>query len=157
MAFIWDGFSTIIAVSLNPAILFREKEVQPGALDSGGPIDTTTMRNVTLRTQGPKSLVTIGEMVCQVNYDPAVRGQIFAMLGLNQTITITYPDGSVEAFRGVIDKFTPASLREGEFPLAELRIFATNRLANGAEQAPAGAGFVGAMGAGGLNPGVLAF
>lgn len=139
--FLPDGFKTVVAFSLLPGILLREREVHPPELDGGGPIDTTTMLNgaavgagpgiagsgnVGMRTQTPKSLTTVGKLTLTVSYDPFLYSSLFTNLNAVQTITILFPDGATMAFLGWINKFTPAPLKEGEFPLAEVEIFPTN-------------------------------
>jgi hypothetical protein len=54
-----DGHSTIFMFSEAPTIKLFEKEVTPPGMTSGGPIDTTTMRNVAWRTMTPRSLKTL--------------------------------------------------------------------------------------------------
>ena len=49
-----DGHSTTISFADFPTVKFWEKEVTPPGVDGGGPNDTTTMRNVILRTMAPK-------------------------------------------------------------------------------------------------------
>jgi hypothetical protein len=127
MPFIKDGHQTLILITANPFVRFKEREVQPLGLDGGGEIDTTTMRNNRWRTKYSKSLITGDDTVLQVNYDPSIYSQILAILNVNTVIDLFFPDGSALAFWGWVDKFTPASLKEGEFPLAELRLHCSNR------------------------------
>lgn len=117
-----DGFRTLVTFSLRPGIFLREREVTPPELDGGAPIDTTTMRNLRWRTQASRSLLTLGELVLQCQYDPFVYAQLIADMQVNQLITVTFPDGALLAFYGWINKFTPPSHKEGEFPVAEVRI-----------------------------------
>lgn len=128
MPFIQDGYQTLISFGADPLIVvvINEKEVQPPDLDGGGEIDTTTMRNLKFRTKNPKSLVTLGDMTVQINYDPVVYTSLLNILNVNNLIRVIFPDGSTLDFWGWIDKFTPASLKEGEFPLAELKIHSSN-------------------------------
>lgn len=156
--FLYDGQSTLISFAVAPAIFLREKEVQVPAYDMGGPIDTTTMRNTVMRTKAPKSLLDLGDMTIQANYDPAVLTTLLANMGVNGLITVTFPDAAVETFYGYIDKFTPAALKEGEFPLAEVKVVATNRVpVTGIESLPSGAGGIGSPGSGGTTPGTLLY
>jgi hypothetical protein len=127
MPFLKDGYQTLILITANPFVRFREREVQPPDLDGGGEIDITTMRNVRWRTKYPKSLITGGDTVLQVNYDPRIYSQILSVLNVNTVVDLFFPDSSAIAFWGWVDKFTPVSLKEGEFPLAELRLHCSNR------------------------------
>jgi hypothetical protein len=131
MPFIQDGYQTLVQFSgpVPPGsiVCAKEKEVQPIDIDGLGEIDTTTMRNAKWRTKNPKSLITAGEMTLQVNYDPTIYSQFVTSINVNQFIIVTFPDGTQLGFYGWISKFTPASLKEGEFPLAEIKVMCSNR------------------------------
>lgn len=137
MAYLTDGYQTLVGFDAAPAIQFKEKEVQPPDLDGGGEVDTTTMHNVRWRTKQPKHLVSAGDMSIQAQYDPILYSTIVSdLLNVNNLITITFPDGATLEIWGWVDKFTPAPLKEGEFPLAEVKIHFSNQDDNGVEQAP---------------------
>lgn len=136
MARLDDGFSTKIGFSLNPSVLLYEKEVTPPGLSAGGANDTTTMRNTTYRTQSPKKLISSADSSAKCAYDTAVQPQIVAMIGKNQLITYTYPDGSTLAVWGWIDEFTPDALTEGSQPTANVKIIPSNQNGSGVETAP---------------------
>jgi hypothetical protein len=137
MPIINDGHSTLITFSENESIKFLEKTVTPPGLDAGGANDTTTMRNERFRTKQPKKLITMTDASAKVSYDPAVIDQIIAMLGVNQNITITYPDGETLPFWGWLDKFTPSEHVEGEQPTADISIIPSNQDDAGDEFEPA--------------------
>lgn len=140
MAYLTDGFKTIIAFTALPGILFKEKEVQPPDADGGGEVDTTTMRNTKYRTRQPKHLITMGDITLHVQYDSSVYSLaqlINGLLNVNNTIVITFPDTHTLTVWGWVDKFTPASLKEGDFPMAEVKIHCSNQDNAGVEQAPA--------------------
>lgn len=120
-----DGYSTILSFSLKSTVKFREKEVTPSGV-SVGSIDTTTMRNTAWRTKNPKTLRTLEDTSAVVAYDPTVFGDIMTMLGIVQTVTIHYPDGQIQAFRGWLDEFKPNRMVEGTQPTAEVKIIAAN-------------------------------
>lgn len=139
MARIDDGFSTTVAFAIDPTVLFWEKTVKPPGMDSGGPNDTTTMRNTEFRTFAPKKLKTLTPMTMTVAYDPKVydaSGELMDMIGINGLVTITFPDGSDVAFWGYIDKFEPGDNRDGEQPTATVTIQPTNQNNSGTEVAP---------------------
>jgi len=120
-----DGFKTLIAINgVTP--VFEEIEVTPPALDAGGTITQTTMRNTKMRTMLGKQLVTLGKISVKVAYDPKAYAQIFAVLGSNRYITVTFPDNSTLVFYAVVDKFTPDALKEGERPEATLELEPSN-------------------------------
>ncbi len=151
MAFLNDGFSTVVTVSLTPSLILtlREKEVQPPDLDGGGPIETTTMRNTLVRTKQPKKLTTIGDLVMHCQYDPAEYAAF--ILGHGQRIgfcSVTFPDGSTLGFFGWVESFKPSSHKEGEFPTAEVKIIPSNQLPRPADpQTVASASFPGPVAA----------
>jgi hypothetical protein len=120
-----DGHPTIINFP-GAGITFWEKEVTPPGMDSGGPNDVTTMRNITFRTKSPKRLITLTQMKLKVAYDPAVYTTISAQIGINQVIVIAFPDTTTMTFWGWLDKFTPDNIREGEQPTAEITIECSN-------------------------------
>ena len=130
MPMLVDGYSTLITVAVGSIFaILREKEVQPIGVDGGGGIDTTTMRNVRMRTKAPKALVTLDDMTFHAQYDPTAYSTIVNVImqkvGL---ISIVFPDGSVVSFQGWLDKFKPGSNKEGEFPTAECTIIAGNQI-----------------------------
>jgi hypothetical protein len=141
MARITDGFSTIISFADFATVKFYEAEVTPPGMDAGGPNDTTTMRNTTYRTRQPKKLKSLSSMTLVAQYDSAVfatsgSGSVWAMIGKNQLITVTWPDGATFAFWGWLDKFIPNQIKEGEPPTATVTIEPSNMNASFAETAP---------------------
>lgn len=125
--FLVDGYSTLIVgtgYSTNGAVIaFREKEVQPPDVDGGGEIDTTTMRNLLWHSASPKALLKLGQTKLQVQYDPFMYNQIVVNALINRLWTVIFPDAATLGFYGWLDKFTPTSHKEGEFPLAEIILF----------------------------------
>jgi len=139
MARIDDGFKTIITFSAGTSGItfeFFEKEITPPGVEMGGPNDTTTMRNTAFRTMSPKQLKTLAPMTAVGAYDPVVYDEIMAMIGTNQTILVTFPDGSGLTFWGWIDSFTPGNIVEGEQPTATITIQPSNQDNNKVERPP---------------------
>ena len=139
MARLDDGFSTTVTFSGGTSgvtLLLYEKEVTPPSLVGGGPNDITTMRNNVYRTQSPKKLISLGPSSFVASYDPAVYDEIIAMINDNQSIVVTFPDGSTLTFWGWIDEFVPGALVEGEQPTATVTIMPSNQNAAGNEIAP---------------------
>lgn len=131
-----DGFQTLISFSFSGVLFIRAREVKPPELDLGGEIDTTVMNNTKFRTSAPKSLIKVGAISAQCQWDPFVYQQLLLQLGIRQTITVRFPDSSTIAFSGFVNKFTPASMKEGDFPLAELEMMVTSRNVAGLEIRP---------------------
>ncbi len=138
MALLTDGFKTLINLAAVPGagVTFREKEVTPPGLDSGGELDTTTMRNTRWRTKQPKKLITATEMKSTVQYDPEIYASVVAAIGVNGTIQVTFPDGATLTIWGWLDKFIPNAHKEGEFTTAEITLHCSNQDNNGVEVAP---------------------
>ena len=133
-----DGFSTIFSFAENPTVKFYEKEVTPPGMEGGGANDTTTMRNTALRTRAPKKLKTLTEMEAVVSYDADVFDptEVWAMINVNQLITITFADGAELDFWGWLDVFKPNRTVEGEQPTANVTIIPSNQNDSGVETAP---------------------
>lgn len=131
-----DGFSTTITFSLNGAIKFFEKTVTPPGMDAGGEVDTSTMRNLKYRTRNPKKLITVSPGAGTVAWDPQAYNDVIAMLGVNQQITFTLPDGSSVEIWGWLDKFVPGEHVEGTQPTATINIEPSNQDNSKVEQAP---------------------
>lgn len=131
-----DGHSTTIMLALAPTAKMFEKEVTPPAYQGGGPIDTTTMRNVAYRTASPKKLKTTGQMTSTVAYATSVYPILLGIIGRNGLVTVMFPDGSHMVFWGWLDSFTPGSHAEGAQPTANIVINPSNHDNDGVEVAP---------------------
>lgn len=130
-----DGFRTIISLPAFGLTLW-EKEVTPPGLDGGGPVDTTTMRNINLRTKNPKHLYTMTDMKVKAAYDPLYYDAAVLSINVNQLIIVIFPNLGQLAFWGYLDKFDPDPLKEGEQPTANVTIVCTNQDTNGVEMTP---------------------
>ncbi len=117
-----DGFSTIITLENLPTVKLYEKEVTPPGITAGGPIETTTMRTTTWRTNAPRQLKSLSPVSATVAFATEVVPQMIAQVGINQLITVTFPDGSTIQFYGWVEEFTPAAFTEGEQPTATLTV-----------------------------------
>lgn len=131
-----DGFSTIITLANLPNVKIYEKEVTPPGITAGGPIDTTTMRNTVWRTMAPRQLKSLTVVSATVAFAFDAQEAIAGQVGVNQEVTITFPDGATLTFWGWVEDFTPAAFTEGEQPTAALSIQPSNHDADGEEVAP---------------------
>ena len=136
MSYINDGHQTLYSFSLAPSVSFKEKSITPPGMDHGGGNDTTTMRNNNWRTMQPKHLKSLTPSRVTASYDPVVYNDIVSMMGVNQQITITFPDGSTVLFWGWLDSFVPGELVEGSQPTAEVVIMPSNQDNSNVETAP---------------------
>jgi hypothetical protein len=126
MALLKDGYQTLITFAEDPTVEFYEKTVTPPGMDAGGANDTSTMRTERWRTRYPKALVTATDISLTAAYDPVVYDSIVDMLGVNQLITIAFPDGSTLVIWGWLNEFRPGEHREGEQPVATVTIMCSN-------------------------------
>lgn len=117
-----DGFSTLVTIQNLPTVKLYEKEVTPPGVTGGGAIDTTTMRNTAWRTMAPKALKSLSAVSMVVALATDAIPLVQAQVGVNQLITVTFPDASSFEFFGWIDEFTPGKFAEGEQPTATVTI-----------------------------------
>src|SRR5574343_414521 len=138
MAFLDDGFSTTVtfSASTSAALYFQEREVTPPGFSAGGENDTTTMKNTTWRTKAPKKLITLTSFSELAKYDPAIFDEITDIIGVNQQITITFPDYSTWVFWGWVDEFTPNAITEGTMATANVTVVPSNQNGSQVETAP---------------------
>lgn len=133
---LYDGFSTLITFAGDPSIEFWEKTVTPPGIDTGDPIDISTMHNTTWRTMFTRALKTLTPATVSASYDPQLLDSLSAIMGINNVVTITFPDGSTWAFYGIIQTAEFGECAEGEQPDVTITITPTNIDGAGVEQAP---------------------
>ncbi len=127
-----NGFQTLIAFQLAPALAFFEKAVTPPGMDGGEPIDITTMWNNRSRTKAPRALIEPTNASMRVGYDMAaldpgvVATTIEDLINDNQMITVHYPDTSQYSFWGWLKTFIPGEMEDGVFPEADMEIVQSN-------------------------------
>jgi hypothetical protein len=132
-----DGFSTKITFAADTNVTLYEITVQPPGYDGGDAIETTTMFNTDFRTFAARSLKTLTEGQVTFGYDPVAFSELFTLINVPTTITVTFPDGSTLAFFGYLRTFEPEALAEGEMPTATATFQPTNvDPANHVEAAP---------------------
>jgi hypothetical protein len=122
-----DGYQTLVAFAADPDVKIWEKSITPPGLDGLDAIDITTMHNETYRTFAPRALITMTESSFTGAYDASSYNQIVALINVETTITIHFPDGSSIAFYGFLKNFQPNELVEGAQPEATCSFVPTNR------------------------------
>jgi hypothetical protein len=130
-----DGYPTTINLS-GAGVTFWEKTVQPIGIDGGEPIDTTTMRNESVRTKAPRHLYDVTPIQINAAYDPTVYTTILAQININQQIVTTMPDGATITWWGYLQKFIPEVNEEGKEPMAAITLVPTNVNASDIETIP---------------------
>lgn len=132
-----DGYQTLVTFASNPTIEFWEKTVKPPGLDGMDEIDTTTMHNVTWRTNAPRALVTMTPFTMVAAYDPNIYNAALSLLNVETTVTVRFPDGSTLAFYGFLKSFETNELVEGTQPEMTITVVPTNQdPTTGDEEAP---------------------
>ncbi len=121
-----DGFRTWLTFSIQPNLAVFEKTVTPWGMDRGEKIDQTTMHTVAYRTAWPKSLSEVTDIQATCAYSVRALRTLDIMIGINQSITITYPDFRQSSIWGFLRSFITAEHKEGEQPEINLVICATN-------------------------------
>lgn len=131
-----DGFKTLHTLANAPAIKLFEKEATPPGITGGGPVDTTTMLNLALRTQQPKQLASMSEAGGVCAYDPAVYDEVLANHQVNQLISTRFSNGGTLSWWGWLEDFMPQAAKEGEMPTANVKFLPSNEDDAGVETLP---------------------
>jgi len=121
-----DGYPVKITFSLDTNIEIWEKSVQPPGIVIGDKIDQTTQHNEDYETFAPPALKSLTDGGGTCAYDPAVLASMEAIIGLEQTITYTFPDGTTWAIYGYVAEWTPDALERGSQPEANFKVVFTN-------------------------------
>jgi hypothetical protein len=124
-----DGFAAFITFSEDATIEFFETAVGIPPIEGGDPIPTTTMHNTSVMTNVPQALYALEEFTIRAGYDPEVFDvfkDVTKIINKNQTITITFADGSTWAFYGYPRRIEAAQLEKGTFPECDITIMPTN-------------------------------
>lgn len=121
-----EGYQTTIAFALDPTVEFWEQTVTPPGVDSGEPINTTTMLNTTWRNMILPQLKSLTPIKVKCFYDPGKLSNITALVGENGSITVWFPDGASVDFYGGMKSFMPNENKEKEAQLADVEIVPSN-------------------------------
>lgn len=123
-----DGFRTTIEFSEFPTLEFYEISITLPGVDGGTPIETTNMRSDELRTFWLRQLKTLTPVTIVAGYtadiyDPAAT---YAMVNVNQEVTITGPNGFEISFWGGVVSVQPGPMEEGQRPTISITVQPTN-------------------------------
>jgi hypothetical protein len=121
-----DGFKSVIAFAIDPGIQLWEMQVKPPGVDGGEPIEFSTMLNIAWRTKRARHLKTLDMITFKFAYDPAVMNDIIQIVNLETSITHHWPDNTLVAFYGYLQKVEFDDLEEGKMPTGTATICPTN-------------------------------
>lgn len=121
-----DGYQSLIVWSSLPALRIMEKTVQPGAIEGGDPVMTSTMLNGDWETKSPQRLKGIDDIVVVAAYDPGANSTIASLINYPDNISTLWPDGSGQAVWGYLRRAEYSPLTKGEQPEVTLTIVVTN-------------------------------
>ena len=131
-----DGYKISIAFGTSTITMFQIETGTPPSISGGGAKSTTTHSNTAWRTKAPKHLKEAGPMNLTVQYDPQLIDEIMDSLQVNQSITVTFPNGDTLVVWGWLEEFSPGEMAEGEVPTADIVIEISNRNGSGVETGP---------------------
>ena len=121
------GHGTLITLENDPNIELWEISITPPAVRLGDPVNANSHANDTYGQVAPRTLKKIDKVRAVVGYKTDSYSAIIAQLGVNQQITITFPDGKNFSFWGFLNDFEPEEFSSGEMPEATIVIYPSNR------------------------------
>lgn len=134
-----NGYQTLITFEAVADVDLWERTVTPPGFEGGDPIDTTTMFNAKYKTKAMQALIEMLQGGITCGYDPAALSatQIEALINVETTITVHFPDGSSWAFYGALRSATPNANANGTLPEMTVVFEVTNTdPSTGAEEDP---------------------
>lgn len=121
-----EGFSIKITFASQPALAVHEKMVTPSGWSAGGGIDVTSQFNLEVFTKRARRLKEQTPVTYKAAYSPDELDVIRGLIGFEDTITETFPDGTTLAYYGFLDEFTPDQFEIGKQPEATMKVVPTN-------------------------------
>ena len=132
-----NGHKTLVDFSADHDASVWEIGITPPGIDGGEAIDTTTQHNDEYFSMAPRTLKRMTPFSMTCAYDPVIYSTLVAIINVEQTITIHYPDTSKLAFYGFLQSAIPGELAEGVRPTMTLTVTPTNAdPTTGAEEDP---------------------
>lgn len=134
-----SGQGTKITFSAVPGLSVWEKETTPPGIEGGDPVDNTNHFNTVWRTKAARKLKELTDTSFSGFYNTSLYTDLLTVVNVEQTITVTFPDGGTLAFFGYLKTFAQGAHNEGNTaPTATFTIVATNTdPTTGLEQGPA--------------------
>lgn len=129
------GYRTIWTFSANPAVELEEVSLKPTGI-SRGRINTSSMRNSVEETQTSTKLNKYSDIEASCKYKVDSMTQVKAMVGVNQLLTVTYPDTKTLSIWGQLVEAEPSEHELEDMPLLDVVFMPSNRNASGVETSP---------------------
>lgn len=114
------GGPCYITSASDPNIDIFEASLKPPGYKLDDRKDTTTSYNVRYRTFSPGRLLTGKDVVVQAGYDPDQQDDIWTLMGVRDTETVTLASGTKIAFYGWLDDLEFNDHKEEDDPMATL-------------------------------------
>ena len=111
-----NGYRSTWTFSLDTDAALFEISITLGGGDAGDPIDQTTMWNTDYMTAAPQELIETGPTNITGAFDPDFITSLNSMIGVEQTGTLTWKDGSTYANYGWVNSWTFGELINGTMP-----------------------------------------
>lgn len=121
-----DGHQSVIAWNSQADLAIFEKTLQVPATDNGDPIETSTMLNQEFETKAPQRLKGHDDGVVVAGFDPNARETIDDLVGLPDSISWWYPEGTGYVHWGYARRAEFSPLTKGEMPEVTISIVQTN-------------------------------
>jgi hypothetical protein len=121
------GGPTYITFASNPDISLYESSTKPPGFTMDDRKDNTTSYNTDVRTFSPGRLRTGKDVTVTCGYDPDDLQEIYDLLGVRDTVTVTLPTGTQIAFYGWLDDLEFNDHNEDDEPTVTLTIAQGNQ------------------------------
>lgn len=121
-----NGYQALLAFAEDTNAEYYEIAVGIPGFSMGDAVENTTQQNLVYRTMGPRLLITLTEFQVTAGYDPTVYTSLINLAGIEQVITIAFPDGSTLAFFGYLREVAFDQMVDGTMPQITMTITPTN-------------------------------
>lgn len=130
------GAPMYVTFASNPNIPLWEKTTTPGGASMDERKDNSSFHNTKWRTKTPGRLATAEDITVECGYDPDDLQEILDLLGLRDTITLTFATGTTYAFYGWLDAYSFSGHNEDDDPMITLTIAHGNQDWDTCEEEP---------------------
>ena len=106
---IYDGKGTTITFGTSTTFILEMVRLNPGGQEVAD-IDVTHLGNTGYKTKKAAALKESAPITFDAHYDPSVT----VPYGVNEVITITFPDGGTKVVQGFLQTLDPGDAVEGD-------------------------------------------